>query len=68
MINKKLIRPKIMSDAFSRNFTEMTEEERKKEIDDIFERNKCSQCHKNSAFGSEVCMSCAKKNQREAMR
>ena len=58
-----------MSDAFSKNFTEMTELERKQELDDIFERNKCTQCHKNSTFNEGgVCMSCAKKNHREAMR
>lgn len=37
-------------------------------IDAIFDRNKCTQCKKESAFLSDVCMKCAKKNHRKAMR
>ncbi len=37
-------------------------------IDCIFDRNLCQQCKKESAFLSDVCMKCAKKNHREAMK
>lgn len=41
-------------------------EKQKKELDAIFDINKCRQCGKTS-FLTDVCMSCCRKNHKKAM-
>lgn len=35
-------------------------------LDELFDRNKCGQCGTESAWLSDVCMKCARKNHRKA--